>query len=189
MSLTSRADLHCRSSANAPPTAVYALAKERGMDFVTIADRDSIDGVLEIADRPDVFMSVELTARERHRDRDEPLRLLCYGVSRFDHDWLQRRRHDADVCKAYLHEHEIAHEIAHPPELHEGGTVGHGYTETARAETPWEFLTLVRQSAILDDPCGQAHSSPGYCSFWQGALPQARPPLPPPPTAPRPGGR
>jgi hypothetical protein len=187
MPITSRADLHCRSSVSTPPREVYALAKERGMDFVTIADRDSIDGVLEIADRPDVFMSVELTASER--DRDEPLRLLCYGVSRFDHDWLQRRRHDADLCKAYLHEHQIAHEIAKPPELHEGETVGHGYTETPRAETPWEFLTLVRRSAILDDRCGRACSSPGYCSFWQGALPAARPPLPVRPTAPPRAGR
>ena len=35
-----------------PPEEVYALAKRRGMDFVTITDHDTIDGVLEIADRP-----------------------------------------------------------------------------------------------------------------------------------------
>jgi hypothetical protein len=40
-----------------PPEEVYALAKRRGMDFVTITDHDTIDGALEIADRPDVFVS------------------------------------------------------------------------------------------------------------------------------------
>ena len=77
---TSRADLHCHSTASqvsklgvqrslglpecaTPPEEVYALAKRRGMDFVTITDHDTIDGVLEIADRPDVFISEELTAR------------------------------------------------------------------------------------------------------------------------------
>ena len=45
-----------------PPEEVYALAKRRGMDFVTITDHDTIDGVLAIADRPDVFVSEELTA-------------------------------------------------------------------------------------------------------------------------------
>ena len=60
---TSRADLHCHSTASqvsklgvqralglpecaTPPEEVYALAKRRGMDFVTITDHDTIDGVL-----------------------------------------------------------------------------------------------------------------------------------------------
>ena len=57
----SRADLHCHSTASAvaklgvqnalglpecatPPEEVYALAKRRGMDFVTITDHATIDG-------------------------------------------------------------------------------------------------------------------------------------------------
>ena len=60
----SRADLHCHSTASeqgklgiqrslglpecaTPPEEVYELAKARGMDFVTITDHDTIDGVLE----------------------------------------------------------------------------------------------------------------------------------------------
>ena len=65
-----RADLHCHSTASAisklgvqralglpecatPPDEVYALAKRRGMDFVTITDHDTIDGALdsELRDR------------------------------------------------------------------------------------------------------------------------------------------
>ena len=168
MPTTSRADLHCRSSASTPPREVYALAKGRGMDFVTIADRDSIDGVLEIADRPDVFMSVELTARLRNSA--QTVRMLCYGISRFDHDWLQRRKHDADVCTAYLREHSIACEIVQPPVLHDGSTVGQDFTETPRADTPWEFLTLVRKSsAILGVGCERSRSSRGRCSSLQAA--------------------
>ena len=72
-----RADLHCHSTASqesklgvqraaglpecaTPPEEVYELAKRRGMDFVTITDHDTISGVLQIADRPDVFASEEL---------------------------------------------------------------------------------------------------------------------------------
>src|SRR6185436_16429646 len=78
----SRVDLHCHSAASAvaklgvqqalglpecatPPVEVHALAKRRGMDFVTITDHDTIAGALEIADEPDVFISEELTARFR----------------------------------------------------------------------------------------------------------------------------
>ena len=63
---TSRADLHCHSTASqlsklgvqralglpecaTPPEEVYELAKRRGMDFVTITDHDTIAGAL--ADR------------------------------------------------------------------------------------------------------------------------------------------
>jgi hypothetical protein len=169
MSLTSRADLHCRSSASTPPHEVYALAKERGMDFVTIADRDSIDGVLEIADQPDVFMSVELTARLR--DSSHAVPVLCYGISRFDYEWLERHSYDVEVCAAYLREHSIAYELADEPALHDGSTVGSEFTETPRAETPWEFLSHVRRSAILDDRCGESGSSQGYCSLWPGGTP------------------
>src|SRR3981189_3479740 len=76
---TARVDLHCRSTASevarfgsqralalpecaTPPREVYELAKRRGMDFVTITDHDTIAGVLELADEPDVFSSEELTA-------------------------------------------------------------------------------------------------------------------------------
>ena len=75
---TSKADLHCHSTASqlsrlgvqrsvglpecaTPPKEVLELAQRRGMDFVTITDHDTIDGVLQIADDPRVFISEELT--------------------------------------------------------------------------------------------------------------------------------
>ena len=108
--MTARADLHCHSSASrspssasqralglpecaTPPEEVYELAKRRGMDFVTITDHDTIDGVLEIADR---------AGRLRVRGADgrvpgEPqaVHVLCLGITPDDHEWLQehaRRR-------------------------------------------------------------------------------------------------
>jgi hypothetical protein len=128
--------MHCRSTATASPQEIYALEKRRGMDFVTIADTDSIAGVLEIADRPDVFISVQLTARVR--DSAKTVQLLCWGISAFDHSWLQRRSHDLAVCVAYLDEHSIAWSFA---EAVDAGA----YFETPRAETPWEFLAHVRR--------------------------------------------
>ena len=76
-----------------PPEEVYELAKRRGMDFVTITDHDTIDGVLEIADRPDVFVSEELTAR--FRGEPQAVHVLCYGITPDDHEWLQA--HSGDV--------------------------------------------------------------------------------------------
>jgi glycosyltransferase involved in cell wall biosynthesis/predicted metal-dependent phosphoesterase TrpH len=124
-----RADLHCHSTASAvaklgvsralglpecatPPEEVYALAKRRGMDFVTITDHDTIDGVLAIADRPDVFVSEELTAR--FAGEPQAVHVLCLGITPGDHDWLQARADDVEVVAEYLRERGIACALAHP---------------------------------------------------------------------------
>jgi hypothetical protein len=163
---TSRALLHCHSSPSVAPGEIYEKAKSDGMDFVTITDRDSIDGVLSIADRPDVFMSVELTARLR--DSEETVQVSCYGISAFDHAWLQRRSDDVEVCLAYLREHAIAFSFGNC------SSAGDAYTETPRSETPWEFLTHVRRSAILVPGCGEPGSSSGYSSSPRGSIPLLR---------------
>jgi glycosyltransferase involved in cell wall biosynthesis/predicted metal-dependent phosphoesterase TrpH len=125
----SRADLHCHSTASqvsklgvqralglpecaTPPVEVYALAKRRGMDFVTITDHDTIAGVLQIADGPDVFVSEELTAS--FKGEPQAVHVLCYGITPDDHDWLIAHAGDVEQVAAYLHEHEIACALAHP---------------------------------------------------------------------------
>jgi glycosyltransferase involved in cell wall biosynthesis/predicted metal-dependent phosphoesterase TrpH len=125
----SRVDMHCHSSASqlsrlgvqravglpecaTPPEEVYALAKRRGMDFVTITDHDTIAGVLEIADRPDVFVSEELTAN--FRGERQAVHVLCYDLDPDDHEWLQAHRGDVELCAAYMHERDITCALAHP---------------------------------------------------------------------------
>lgn len=126
----SRADLHCHSRASAhsrlgvqravgvpecatPADEVYALAKRRGMDFVTITDHDTIDGALAIADRPDTFVSEELTAGFRG-EAHTAVHVLCWGITADDHAWLQAHATDVERCAAYLHERGIACALAHP---------------------------------------------------------------------------
>src|SRR5215211_3370294 len=126
---TSRADLHCHSTASqvsrlgvrralglpewaTPPEEVYELAKRRGMDFVTITDHDTIAGALQIADRPDTFISEELTAGfagEPHQ-----VHVLVYGITPDDHARLQERAGDVEAVAEYLHDQEIACALAHP---------------------------------------------------------------------------
>jgi predicted metal-dependent phosphoesterase TrpH len=95
-----------------PPHEVYELAKRRGMDFVTITDHDTIDGCLELADRPDCFVSEELTAR--FAGEPQAVHVLCYGITPGDHEWLQAHAGDVEACAAYLHENEITCALAHP---------------------------------------------------------------------------
>jgi glycosyltransferase involved in cell wall biosynthesis/predicted metal-dependent phosphoesterase TrpH len=118
-------DLHCHSvassAAHSPdampecattPGEVYELAKRRGMDFVTITDHNTIAGALTLADRPDAFVSEELTAW--FKDEPQAVHVLCYGITPDDHDWLQAHQRDVVACAEYLHGHEIACALAHP---------------------------------------------------------------------------
>jgi len=124
-----RVDMHCHSTASqesrlgvqramglpecaTPPEEVYELAKRRGMDFVTITDHDTIAGVMAIADRPDVFVSVELTAH--FRGEPQAVHVLCYGITPEDHGWLCAHRNDVELCAAYMYERDIACALAHP---------------------------------------------------------------------------
>jgi glycosyltransferase involved in cell wall biosynthesis/predicted metal-dependent phosphoesterase TrpH len=95
-----------------PPEEVYELAKRRGMDFVTITDHDTIDGCLELADRPDCFVSEELTAR--FAGEPQAVHVLCYGITPGDHEWLQAHAGDLEACAAYLDDNGIASALAHP---------------------------------------------------------------------------
>jgi glycosyltransferase involved in cell wall biosynthesis/predicted metal-dependent phosphoesterase TrpH len=95
-----------------PPEEVYELAKRRGMDFVTITDHDTIEGCLELEGRPDCFVSEELTAR--FAGEPQAVHVLCYGIARGDHEWLQAHSGDLEACAAYLHENGIACALAHP---------------------------------------------------------------------------
>ncbi|HVY95693.1 MAG TPA: glycosyltransferase [Solirubrobacterales bacterium] len=127
--MTSRVDMHCHSTASqlsrlgvqrslglpecaTPPQEVYDLAKRRGMDFVTITDHDTIDGCLELADRPDCFVSEELTAR--FAGEPQAVHVLCYGITPGDHEWLQAHSGDVEACAAFLHGNGIACALAHP---------------------------------------------------------------------------
>jgi glycosyltransferase involved in cell wall biosynthesis/predicted metal-dependent phosphoesterase TrpH len=127
--MTSRVDMHCHSTASqlsrlgvqrslglpecaTPPREVYDLARRRGMDFVTITDHDTIDGCLELAGRPDCFVSEELTAR--FAGEPQAVHVLCYGITPGDHEWLQAHSGDVEACAAYLHENGIACALAHP---------------------------------------------------------------------------
>jgi glycosyltransferase involved in cell wall biosynthesis/predicted metal-dependent phosphoesterase TrpH len=124
-----RVDLHCHSTASqesklgvqraaglpecaTPPEEVYELAKLRGMDFVTITDHDTISGVLQIAERPDVFVSEELTAH--FRGEPQAVHVLCFDITVEDHEWLQANRGDVELCAAYMYERDIACALAHP---------------------------------------------------------------------------
>lgn len=127
--MTARADLHVHSKHSSKPSEwilrqfrapesytepheIYRLCRERGMDFVTISDHDSVDGALEIAHLPGTFLSSEVTV-EFPEDGCE-IHCLVTGVTERQHQEIQRLRRDVYEFRDYLREQDILHSVAHP---------------------------------------------------------------------------
>jgi glycosyltransferase involved in cell wall biosynthesis/predicted metal-dependent phosphoesterase TrpH len=124
-----RADLHCHSDASnrtseavlnaircpesySRPDEVYAQAKLRGMDFVTLTDHDSIEGALEISTRADVLVGEELTCWFPE-DRCK-MHVLVYGIGRDEHARLQSLSENIYDVAEFIEGNLIAHSVAHP---------------------------------------------------------------------------
>ena len=94
------------------PRALYDLLRERGMDFVTITDHNSIDGCLEIADLPGVFIGEQVTARFPE-DRCE-VHLLVWGHTEAQHREIQSLRDNLFDLQRFLAAADLTHAVAHP---------------------------------------------------------------------------
>src|SRR5688500_4457424 len=127
--MTARADLHVHSKhSNRPsewilrtfrapesftePLEIYRTCRERGMDFVTISDHDSIEGALEIAHLPGTFLSCEVTA-EFSENRCE-VHVLVLGITERQHREIQELRGNLYELRDYLRDQDVACSVAHP---------------------------------------------------------------------------
>src|SRR5471032_158866 len=107
-----------------PPEQLYETCVRRGMTFVTVSDHNTVEGALRIADRPNTFLSVEVTTR--FPEDDVPLHVLVWNLTEEDHRDLQPLRPSVCELAAFLRERGLAHALAHP--LYRMGpplTVGH----------------------------------------------------------------
>ncbi|HEV8610223.1 MAG TPA: PHP-associated domain-containing protein [Thermoanaerobaculia bacterium] len=118
-----KADLHChsvystfkyfriantRDSYNRPED-VYRLAKQRGMDYVTLTDHDSIDGCLYLLnkhpDLDDFFISEEVETW--FPDTRQRIHVNVFGIDERQHAEIQKRRENIYDLHAYLREEKI----------------------------------------------------------------------------------
>ena len=94
------------------PLEVYRRAKAAGMDFVTISDHNCIDGALEIAHLPGVFLSNEVTTY--FPEDGCKIHLLVLGVDEAQHRMIDSLRPSLYELRDYLLAERIAHSVAHP---------------------------------------------------------------------------
>jgi len=94
------------------PLDLYAQLRERGMDFVTITDHDCIDGCLAISNKPQTFISEQVTT---YFPQDPcKVHVLVWGISPAQHQDISVFRSNIFELQKYLAENRIAHAVAHP---------------------------------------------------------------------------
>jgi predicted metal-dependent phosphoesterase TrpH len=98
------------------PDDVYATAKARGMDLVTITDHDSIDGCLDYLSRHpdtrDFFVSEEIECC--FPDADVKVHIGAYGITEEIHRDIQPLRRDVFEVAAYLRSKGVFFAFNHP---------------------------------------------------------------------------
>jgi glycosyltransferase involved in cell wall biosynthesis len=95
------------------PLDIYQLAKNSGMNFVTITDHNSISGSLLLKKKypKDTFVSVETTTYFPE-DRCK-IHLLIFDINEMQFQKIQELRSNIYLLREYIKENNIAHSVAH----------------------------------------------------------------------------
>ncbi len=94
------------------PKQLYELLKKKGMTRVTLTDHNAIEGCLEIAHLPDVFISEEVTTF--FPGETCPIHLLVFNINETQHQEIQRIRENVFDLVQYLKAQSLLHVQAHP---------------------------------------------------------------------------
>jgi predicted metal-dependent phosphoesterase TrpH len=129
--------LHARDCYSTPD-AVYAAAKMRGMDLVTITDHDSIDGCVEFLarhpDAEDFFISEEIECR--FPDADLKVHIGAYDITERIHREIQPLRRNVREAAAYLRAEGVFYALNHPFFFYKGQLPLEDYLAVARDYFP-----------------------------------------------------
>jgi len=94
------------------PEYLYELTRRKGMTAFTLTDHNTIDGCLELAHRPGVFISEEVTTY--FPEDGCKAHVLVWNIDPAGHEDIQKIRDNIFTLVAYLQQHEIPHALAHP---------------------------------------------------------------------------
>src|SRR5437016_3297509 len=94
------------------PRELHRELLERGMDFVTITDHDTIEGCLKISDLPNTFVSEQVTT---YFPQDPcKIHILVWGITEAQHADIVIVRDNIFALQRYLQAGKIGHAVAHP---------------------------------------------------------------------------
>ncbi|MBD3167212.1 glycosyltransferase [bacterium] len=94
------------------PEDAYRMAKNHGMDFVTLTDHNTIEGSLRLAEKyEDAFTGLQATTY--FPDDGCKIHVLIWDLTEEQFDRIQELRENIFELRDYIHEQGLTHSIAH----------------------------------------------------------------------------
>jgi predicted metal-dependent phosphoesterase TrpH len=125
-----KADMHCHTyysgltghmtafepmDSYTSPQKLYDVARQRGMDLVTITDHDSIDGCLDFLnknpDAEDFFIGEEVTVQVP--EFKKTIHIGVYDITEAQHREITYLKENLDDTVCYLRQNQIVHALNH----------------------------------------------------------------------------
>src|SRR5919112_3813091 len=128
-----------------PPEGSYRMAKQAGMDLVTLTDHETIDGALTLVGRPDFLVGEEVSAR--FPEDGTCVDVLLYGLDVRGHIEAQARRNNVYELVEYLRGAGIVHALAHPMYSDSGRLDRAAIEKRLVLFSLWEFVNGSRPAA------------------------------------------
>lgn len=95
-----------------PPETIYNTLRSAGFDYITITDVDTLDGCLEIGDRPGVFLSEKVTTV--FPEDYCKIHVLVWNITEKQHREIKACRENIYDLAAWLRHEGIVHGVATP---------------------------------------------------------------------------
>jgi glycosyltransferase involved in cell wall biosynthesis len=152
------------------PEHVYEKSRERGMDFVTITDINSIDGVMRIIDLPGVFTGEEIRTH-LHGSR-KTVHILAYGFDPGLQDEILRLRECFEDLAELFSDKGVPFALAHPFHADGPGLEKTEFEAVVRRCPMVETLNgsrLREENGLVEEIVRQARQEPGFSAFVGGS--------------------
>ncbi|MEN3013530.1 MAG: glycosyltransferase [Endomicrobiia bacterium] len=96
------------------PDLIFNLAKQNGMDFVTITDHNRIEGSFLLKQKypNEVITGIETTAY--FPEDGCKVHILLFGINEKQYDTLQKLREDIYQLRDWIKSEKIAYSVSHP---------------------------------------------------------------------------
>lgn len=152
------------------PEAVYRAARARGLNLVTIADHNSVDGCLALLeshpDARDILMGEEIECRLPGSGAS--LHLGAFGLTERHHREVQPLRGNVAEAAAYLRSEGVALVLHHPVHFFRDGMGVRSYIEP--------LLPLVHAVEVRNATMDRAHNdlAAAIVRAWNGRNAPAR---------------
>lgn len=96
------------------PDEVYRLAKQEGMDFVTVTDHNTIEGAVRLKQKHPEDVIVGLEATSYFPENGTKVHVLIWGLNDEQFRKIEIARSSIYVLRQLLLDENLAHAIAHP---------------------------------------------------------------------------